>query len=511
MLALWMGGVSPMLGLAVAGAAVVAAIIVSIARHRADSAWGDMRKRLELYARGEYAKAIAAEGTGTPGAEGGIQATLDAALKRLRSDLGFAQGVLNGMATPCVVVDTDEVLRFTNQNLLHILQHDGKPADYYGQNVAYFFYGDASRPTVLGTALRENRAITKEVELTGRKGGKRSLRIDASPLFDLQGKLMGSLCVYADLTELRAQEANLLEVNARVSRASEQADGISGQVAQAAQQLSGLVSASHTGAQQQSERITQTVTAMEQMNATVLEVARNAAQAAETSGRARAQAEDGSRVVEKVVDGIGQVQREALTLKSDMANLGQQAESIGRIMNVISDIADQTNLLALNAAIEAARAGEAGRGFAVVADEVRKLAEKTMTATKEVGDAISGIQQGTASSINSVERAVQRIDEATTLAGQSGQSLREIVRLVEAASDQVRSIATASEEQSAASEQIGRSVDEVSSISHATADDMTQAARAVEELAGRAGVLRDVIREMQGNAALEGAGLRALG
>ena len=110
-------------------------------------------------------------------------------------------------------------------------------------------------------------------------------------------------------------------------------------------------------------------------------------------------------------------------------------------MNVILDIADQTNLLALNAAIEAARAGEAGRGFAVVADEVRKLAEKTMAATKEVGDAIRGIQGGTQKNVVNVEASVAKIDAATGLANLSGQALEDIVRLVDLTTDQVRAIA----------------------------------------------------------------------
>jgi methyl-accepting chemotaxis protein len=166
-------------------------------------------------------------------------------------------------------------------------------------------------------------------------------------------------------------------------------------------------------------------------------------------------------------------------------------------MNVISDIADQTNLLALNAAIEAARAGDAGRGFAVVADEVRKLAEKTMTATKEVGDAIRGIQEGARKNLGNVDRAVSTIEEATGLARQSGAALEEIVHLVEVATDQVRSIATASEEQSSASEEINRSVEEINRISSETASAMTQSAQAVGELATQAGQLRQLIETMK--------------
>jgi methyl-accepting chemotaxis protein len=180
-----------------------------------------------------------------------------------------------------------------------------------------------------------------------------------------------------------------------------------------------------------------------------------------------------------------------------MTTLGQQAQGIGQIMNVISDIADQTNLLALNAAIEAARAGDAGRGFAVVADEVRKLAEKTMAATKEVGDAISGIQDGTRKNILNVEQTVGKIDDATVLATKSGESLSEIVVLVDMATDQVRSIAAASEEQSAASEEINRSIEDISRISTETSGAMHQSSQAVVELANQSRVLGGLIEEMQ--------------
>ena len=166
-------------------------------------------------------------------------------------------------------------------------------------------------------------------------------------------------------------------------------------------------------------------------------------------------------------------------------------------MNVINDIADQTNLLALNAAIEAARAGEAGRGFAVVADEVRKLAEKTMTATKEVGDAIRGIQLGTKKNSENVERSGRTIEEATALANESGDALKEIVSLVESTSDQVRSIATASEQQSSASEEINHSIEDVSRISSETSDAMRQSAQAVGELANQAQVLKNLIDQMK--------------
>jgi len=250
-------------------------------------------------------------------------------------------------------------------------------------------------------------------------------------------------------------------------------------------------------ARTQSMRAEETATAMEEMNSAVMEVARNASSSAEASDEARARANQGAEVVSQVVQAISQVRDNAQELKTNMDDLDRQTEAIDQVMNVITDIADQTNLLALNAAIEAARAGEAGRGFAVVADEVRKLAEKTMAATKEVGNTVAGIQTGTRANVQNVEQAVELVEHATTLAEQSGEALREIVSLVDAVTDQVRSIATASEEQSATSEEINRSFEEINRISKETAGVMSDASHTVSELSNLTRTLQELIEELR--------------
>ena len=304
----------------------------------------------------------------------------------------------------------------------------------------------------------------------------------------------------ANLATGEAEEAKTKAERAKAEgmlQAAHQLEGVVEAVSSASEELSAQIEQSSRGSQEQAHRVGETAAAVEEMNATVLEVAKNAAQASETADGAKHKAQEGYRVVSRVVSGIGEVQTLASGMKTDMTTLGKQAEGIGQILNVISDIADQTNLLALNAAIEAARAGEAGRGFAVVADEVRKLAEKTMTATKEVGDAIRGIQDGTKQNIANVEHVVSKIGEATKLASESGEALNGIVTLVDATTDQVRSIATASEQQSAASEEINHSVEDINRISTETSNAMRQSAQAVEDLAHQAQVLKRLVDQMK--------------
>ena len=280
-------------------------------------------------------------------------------------------------------------------------------------------------------------------------------------------------------------------------RAADKLEEVAGIVSSASEELSAQVEQSERGAAEQAARVSEMATAMEEMNSTVLEVARNAGEASDGAANTRLKAEGGAEVVRRTVENIEKVQTQSLALKEDMATLGQHAQSISEIMGVISDIADQTNLLALNAAIEAARAGEAGRGFAVVADEVRKLAEKTMASTTDVGNAIKAIQESAEKNIRQVDAAVADIEASTGLATQSGVALQEIVSMVDVSADQVRAIATASEQQSATSEEINRAVLQVNSVASETARAMQEASQAVSELAGQAQVLSRLIDEMK--------------
>ncbi|WP_147820559.1 methyl-accepting chemotaxis protein [Salidesulfovibrio onnuriiensis] len=255
-----------------------------------------------------------------------------------------------------------------------------------------------------------------------------------------------------------------------------------------------------SGTDIQMARIHEAATAMEEMNATVLEVARNAADAAQQSDQSRIKALEGADLVSDTVEAMANMQKLTMELRENMHKLGAQSEAIGQVMNVINDIADQTNLLALNAAIEAARAGEAGRGFAVVADEVRKLAEKTMGATKEVGENIQGIQHLAQLNVQGMDKAVEAINGATDVSNESGAKLKEIVSMAEEAAAQVQSIAAAAEEQSAASEQITRSVDEINAIAQENTERVSRSDKDIQGLADQAHVLSQLVEDLKADA-----------
>ncbi|MES9995983.1 methyl-accepting chemotaxis protein [Desulfovibrio aminophilus] len=301
-------------------------------------------------------------------------------------------------------------------------------------------------------------------------------------LLDCDGKRAGYFEVAAIVTDMVRSEQRAKEGLQRVERLNAEVGETAGRMAGLASEVSGKVESVRAGAETQSARVTETAHSMEQMNDAILEVAKSAGGASEQAALAMGRAREGAEVVGRAVSAIATVQEMTTALKSDMETLGGQARDIGRIMTVIEDIADQTNLLALNAAIEAARAGEAGRGFAVVADEVRKLAEKTMTATKEVGQSIAAIQDGVSRNIAGMEQAAGAVDQATELARNSGSSLREIVDLVEGTSDRMRGIATAAEQQSAASEQINSAVEEAHRVARETAESMAATAGSVRDL-----------------------------
>ncbi|THB67936.1 MAG: methyl-accepting chemotaxis protein [Desulfovibrio sp.] len=396
---------------------------------------------------------------------------------------------LDKAPTPMMAIDSNFSVLYMNQAALGILGEE--PSAVLGRRCHDFFQtGDCQTENcACGRAMASQGLIQSSTDAHP-SGMDLDIDYTAVPIVDKDGNVAGAFEIIVDQTAIKTAQRKMMTL-------AEQAASIVERLASAADELSAQVEQSSHGAETQKQRAGETATAMEEMNSTVLEVARNASDAAENADSARNTADSGAAVVNKVVDSINQVQTLAENLKANMEDLGGKAESIGQVMTVITDIADQTNLLALNAAIEAARAGEAGRGFAVVADEVRKLAEKTMSATSEVGAAIEAIQAGAKTNADATDQAVAAVSDSTGLAEESGQKLGEIVAMVETSADQVRAIATASEEQSSASEEISRAVEEINTISTETAEAMVQSSKAIMELAQLARDLENLIEDLR--------------
>ncbi|KHK01052.1 methyl-accepting chemotaxis protein [Desulfovibrio sp. TomC] len=428
----------------------------------------------------------------------GLAHNLERMVGELKTKLGFAEGVMQGIPTPCGIVGPDCTMLWANQAICNLLEKTAPPETFKGQKSGLFYLGDANRETCSDKALRQRHVLTAQNEFVAPSGKQLHINVITTPFFDMDGTLLGSISFWNDETEAHNQQARIAAQNTLMADTADKATATSDRMASAAEELSAQIEQANQGAQEQNDRVQETVTAVEEMNATILEVARNAGETAQNALMARDKAREGAALVVDVVDAVDKVRQAAEQLKDTMRGLGDQAQGIGAVLGVISDIADQTNLLALNAAIEAARAGEAGRGFAVVADEVRKLAEKTMQATKEVGQAISGIQRGTTDTIGMVDQAALAVEQATALAERSGAALGEIVSVVETAGDQVRSIATAAEEQSATSEEINRAVESISRIASETAQAMGQSAQAVTELAAQAHELNALVADIRG-------------
>ncbi|MDN6858727.1 methyl-accepting chemotaxis protein [Pseudomonas sp. CAN2814] len=281
----------------------------------------------------------------------------------------------------------------------------------------------------------------------------------------------------------------LAETFTRLKHSTTELDTASGE-------LNAIATLMAEGTREQFSRTDQVATAMHEMSATAQEVARHASDAARAADDADQHAQQGGEVMKTTIVTITEMSNEIANTAEVIRRLESDSGRIGKVLEVIRGIADQTNLLALNAAIEAARAGEAGRGFAVVADEVRTLAQRTAESTAEIHQIIDTVQTGSVNALRAIESGQTRSEQGVERVTQAGEVLRSITHAVEAIRDMNRQIATAAEEQTSVAEDISRNLTEITAIGATNEENVVRTQGASRHLHGLSGELADVTRKL---------------
>ena len=283
--------------------------------------------------------------------------------------------------------------------------------------------------------------------------------------------------------QMASQFSHLIsEVNASSEQVNQTANGLSTAAGQVAQ-----------GSRLQSEQAAAAANSVEFLNAAFKEIAATSVDIVSAANNARELSSRGNQVVSSAVQGIEKVAKTVSESAVSISDLGQRSKQIGQILSVIKDIADQTNLLALNAAIEAARAGEQGRGFAVVADEVRKLAERTTSATAEISTMVGAIQKDTQQAVETMRQSSDDVRDGVALANEAGKALKDISESVEHVVNMIGQIANSTRNQSEASESLTATVEKIARMAVETRSANEHAVSASEEMATRSHGLRSII------------------
>ena len=421
----------------------------------------------------------------------------------LKNKLGFSQGMLDGMTVPCLISDTKANISYINQPLCELLESGKSCESWIGRPVKDILQAPPGEKGILTRCLDERHPIVNiERRLKTKKDNYRDVRIDAAPLYDLDNDLIGGFAIIIDLSDMKAKEEQINDQHKVMVEITEKAQSISKYLTKGASEIETQVDQVSSNTEKQFDRIEYSSQAITEMNQTLLNSVTNAENAADQAKQTRVRAEDGMQTMTETSVAIDQLQALSDTVKANMHQLGEQSQSIGGIIGVINDIADQTNLLALNAAIEAARAGEAGRGFAVVADEVRKLAEKTMQSTREVEEAIKGIQNSAQSNIENTDQTVEAVEHASDLVEKSVQAFQEISGMSVDTATEIEKIAQATDQQSEAHDQIHKSVEDLKMLAGDTKSDMQESANSITSLARTAQELEKLIERLSNAAGI---------
>lgn len=464
---------------------------------------------------------------------GSLSNTLHDLLDHVKDEVASAQSFQEGIHGAFYIADKNTKIIHINAAALEFMKMKASPSEVIGKLTAkdVFLRDQVTLKAINGEFMAGDR-----VELTDHLGVKFPALIESGPIYNHKHQIQAVFVFFTDLRKTEAAQNEYLKVQiAPLEKALEaiaagdmtksisldEGSSLSGladtinsmtahlnktlnevkdavqATASAANQISSSSEEMAAGASEQSQQTAEISASVEEMARTIMDTTKNANVAAQYSKQAGTDAEKGTAKIDETKRGMQRIVEVSTETAHKFSSVTDKTSQIGEITQVINDIADQTNLLALNAAIEAARAGEQGRGFAVVADEVRKLAERTSKATKEIADTIKAIQTEVYAANNSMNEAGKAVELGVNLTEEVDAALKEIYAGTVRVTDTVVQVAAASEEQSATAEQISKNVEGITNVTQESAAGVQQVARAAEDLSRLTLNLQELISQFR--------------
>ncbi len=445
---------------------------------------------------------------------------LSESLNNMTEEIDKQLSYLNNLPLPVMLIDKNFNIEYMNNAGLKLL--DTTTSDLAGKKCYNFLKTEHCNTEKCASmqAMKQNKSVTEETRANP-NGKEMSIMYTGLPVKNGRGEITGALESITDITDIKNREAYLTRSTGTMMNAMEnfshgdltvsvtpeiQDDQIGkmfnafnlaveniknmirqltdavNATASASAQISASTEEMAAGAQQQSAQSSEVASAVEDMTKAIFNTSERTKETVDRAVHAGEIAKSGGEIVDNTISGMIKIAEYVNQSAQTIEKLGDSSKQIGEIIQVINDIADQTNLLALNAAIEAARAGEQGRGFAVVADEVRKLAERSSKATKEIADMITQIQNDTTGAVSSIKVGNEEVSKGKALAEEAGKSLEQIISSSDELARNVTEVAKINEEQSSTAEEISRSIDGISAVVNQSASTTQQIAHSAEDL-----------------------------
>ncbi len=449
---------------------------------------------------------------------GKLNSSFNFMVNKIKDEISRSKSLQLGINDPIVISDMDFTISYINQVTCDMMAYNKTPDEIMGKlKVKDVFLQD----TITARAQKKDYVNSWKTTMNDHKGGKVPVLVNSGPIKNSNDELVGTFLMFTDLREVEAQQkkymneqiapiadvikdiangnlthhldvdsrSDLYDLSQNVNRMIGDLKSTINKVketvqatASAAEQISASSVEMAAGAQEQSHQISEIAGSIDEMTKTILDTSKNMADVLIMSKNANTAAKTGADKTQNTKNGMNKIVTSAERTANIITSLTGKTDQIGEITLVINDIADQTNLLALNATIEAARAGEQGRGFAVVADEVRKLAERTTKATKEIAETIKSIQKEVKEADSSMAEANVSVEGGMKLTNEVDLVLKDILQETTNVSDVINQVAAASEEQSSSAELISKNIENISHVTDESASGVEQIAHAAEDL-----------------------------